>query len=105
MSVRDDLIAAKALIDTPEKWCKNKPAWNGQKCAEAAVATATAGHDYRPSLAALCKALPPAFMGAGNAVYAFTNGAISRFNDSPSTSHADIMALFDRAIAAAPVTP
>jgi hypothetical protein len=31
--------------------------------------------------------------------------AVGEFNDHPTTTHADIMALFDRAIAAQPVQP
>lgn len=86
MSLADDLRAAKALIDTPEKWAEdtlqnavlqaidlNPARWTA---ARVALLAAIPGH---PSLVA--------------------------FNYDPATTHADIMALFDRAIAAAEAKP
>lgn len=94
MSVKEDLIAAKALIDTPEKWTKNYfRTDDGCYCAVGAIDAAT-----RPdptfdrgdrAHAALLAALPEGAL------------SITGFNDRRSTVHADIMALFDRAIAAA----
>jgi hypothetical protein len=82
MSLKDDLIAAKKLIDTPEKWAEdtlpkaviqaidlNPARWTA---ARVALLAAIPGH---PSLVA--------------------------FNYDPATTHADVMALFDRAIEAA----
>lgn len=95
-TVKDNLIAAKALIDTPEKWGKE---------------------DYEPRPGCFCLAgalaktfdLPaePATCESGpeyRALYAQVprgpwTGPVN-FNDHPDTTHADIMALFDRAIAA-----
>lgn len=72
MTVRDDLIAAKALIDTPEKWQEV----NG---IVVAVSLAVYGTKNR---AAVIRALRGARVPFGN------------------VSHADRMALFNRAIAA-----
>lgn len=90
MTLRDDLIKAKALIDTPEKWLQGALKRNGCFCAMGA------GLETRNDevLFALQHHLPnPAW------------DTIPGFNDAPTTTHADIMALFDRAIAAAGVSP
>jgi hypothetical protein len=98
MTVKDNLIAAKALIDTPEKWGRE---------------------DYTPRpgcfcvIGALCEAmkLSPATVEASSdeaRALALSlpegwekNGwYLPNFNDAKDTTHADIMALFDRAIAA-----
>lgn len=93
MSLKEDLIAAKALIDTPEKWTKNYfRTDNGCYCAVGAMDAAT-----RPD---------PTF-DRGDAAHAALRASlpegeksITGFNDRSSTTHADVMALFDRAIAA-----
>lgn len=95
MSTRDDLIAAKALIDTPEKWGKGMGRAPANLCALDTcerVCKQERGYAWarlESMVRALRGALPP---GREAAVY--------QFNDDPSTTHADIMALFDRAIAA-----
>lgn len=91
MSLKDDLIAAKALIDTPEKWRKGSFGWAGCYCAAGALRLVL-GQNFEVSEAwgALWGALPPGERG------------VVSFNDDPSTTHADIMALFNRAIEAAP---
>lgn len=90
-TVKENLIAAKALIDTPEKWGKEayspKP---GCFCALGAIA---AVHESDPEQyifvedRALCAALGVA-----------RTAQVAEFNDDPATTHADIMALFQRAI-------
>lgn len=99
MSAADQLRAAKALIDTPEKWTRGEYArdmfGSGVDCLSGeAVCFCTLGALGAVG-AANCdpiirKALEPVFAGS-----------VSMFNDSRTTTHADIMALFDRAIAAA----
>jgi len=98
MTIRDDLIAAKALIDTPEKWWKGPaigPA--GEMCAVRACEKAVG--------------LPPMGMhddpyGRAYEMFIALNGktprgfVVSTYNDMPDTAHADIMAVFDRAIKA-----
>jgi len=93
MGLKDDLIAAKALISTPDKWCKGID--SGKNCVMWAVGRATGtmtGNNNRWHEAehALRKALPGHYGGH----------PVVTFNDLPETTHADIMALFDRAIAA-----
>ena len=101
MSVKENLIAAKALIDTPEKWFKGEyESDNGCLCALGAVARAVCPKiDFDedkiglyPEDGALAEALPFDWPKEVN--------EIPDFNDAPETTHADIMALFDRAIAA-----
>ena len=91
-SVHENLIAAKALIDTPEKWIKEHYVLEGCRCASGAVRFVESGGDEFGPLgeahAAMRMVLPAGFP------------SIPDFNDHPDTTHADIMALFDRAIAA-----
>jgi|TARA_A100001391_G_C5082480_1_gene280241 hypothetical protein len=98
-ALRDDLVAAKALIDTPEKWGKGNGSFlfacvpSHQNCALTACCRVSidAGRedDYAPMYSALMASLPDGV----ETVWAF--------NDDRKTTHADVMALFDRAIAAA----
>jgi hypothetical protein len=76
-SVRENLIAARALIDTPEKW---------------AVLSITG---------AMSIAAPsPEAHGAITDAMTTPFRLLGYFERSRSTTHADMMALFDRAIAA-----
>jgi len=100
MSLKDDLIAAKALIDTPEKWFKGIYGNDaGCMCALGACRMQIYGSpfggqskdgtmvgDMNPLTKALVDVLP-----AGR-------WSVSDYNDAKSTTHADIMALFQRAI-------
>lgn len=96
------LTDAKALIDTPEKWTKgwfarsanNRRVRQGSNkacrwCVVGAVgvASGSSGSCAARALAALRECCSEDF--------------IADFNDDPATTHADIMALFDRAIARA----
>jgi hypothetical protein len=104
-ALRDDLIAAKALIDTPEKWRKDDHLHAGSCCAVVAVnrVSGTEGvwaDGARPSAmrAALFDHLPDEWREKPVFNIAIR---IGDFNDHPDTTHADVMALFDRAIASA----
>lgn len=91
MSVRENLIKAKALIADPEKWTKGAFEFRGCYCALGALGMVERGTPAGYSITAmrsLRKALPPHYY------------SVPTFNDKPSTTHADIMALFDRAIEA-----
>ena len=95
MTLKSDLIAAKALIDTPEKWMKGG-FWDEKRtcfCVAGALReTETKLGEFRRDMWRLViEALPE-----------WAAGYIPDFNDAPETTHADVMALFDRAIAAAP---
>lgn len=106
MALREDLIAAKALIDTPEKWAHQEPQrqhYGGAcLCAMDALDKAIETNDltYPNGLRlhqALEDALPVGFALQDGAL----DSPVAQFNDHPFTTHADIMALFDRAIASA----
>lgn len=98
-TLRDDLIAAKALIATPETWWRGDTRSYGPGCECAATACQAATHTVTGERVfamtrALEAAMPPSWTGYRS---------IIDFNDSPYTSHAEILATFDRAIAAAEV--
>ena len=101
MSVKEILIAAKALIDTPEKWLKGALSTGDDTCFCAMGALGHAGgfglvaSDKTPELASLLDSIPASF------VWVTDKHRLAAYNDDPATTHADIMALFDRAIAAA----
>lgn len=96
-SVKENLIAAKALIDTPEKWIKGELVSNGCYCSVGAIEqTVPFAPGECAEYAAIEAALPPEFEDDTSD----WNSVVAQFNDDPTTTHADIMALFDRAIAA-----
>lgn len=94
--VADALREARKLIDEPGKWCQGRLRdGNGRHCALAAT------HDV-PGVTgpmtirmhnALTRALPVEWR------------VLPYFNDNPATTWEDIMALYDRAIAAEDATP
>src|SRR6266853_5063736 len=96
------LIAARELIEKPEAWCKfelarmgSVPVWSGSEdatcfCALGAIVRLLGSATYgSPVEDALDSAVPGGFACA------------SDFNDAPTTTHADVLALYDRAIEAA----
>ncbi len=101
MTLHDDLVAAKALIADPAKWGKGSFALpDGCLCALGAVAKVCQFPPDRPWVGhpsdvrdCLTRALPG------------SHRVVVSFNDHPDTTHADIMALFDRAINASRVSP
>ena len=88
------LMEARKLIDTEEKWCKGeRQSVSGAMCIVGAILTVEVGDAHSNRLVA-----------GGNTI-----GAIQQitlpfqvvdFNDAPSTTHADVMAVFDKAIKA-----
>lgn len=95
MTVKENLIAARALIDTPEKWHKGSMQYNGCFCAMGAIGEALRETGYREwirqskEFKMVDRLVPDPFRD------------LPLYNDYSGTTHADIMALFDRAIAAA----
>lgn len=87
MSVRDNLIAARAVIENPDNWGKGAINNNGCRCALGALVEARAFHN--PEIETLVHALPEPWR------------SVARFKDAETTIHSDIIALFDRAIEAA----
>jgi len=98
------LVEARALVDTPQRWGK----WylegekGGPMCALGAL-TQVLGFAIRPGVypsldahaatAALIAALGKDLPTANRADIVWS------FNDDPSTTHVDVLAMFDRAIA------
>lgn len=108
MTVVDLLKRARALIATPKAWCQQKAAASLFRpgyiapsspdatsfCAMGALIKEGFGIDDRAWCAAsdfLQNAIP-----AGS-----RDSTIPRYNDTPGRTHAEILALFDRAIEAA----
>jgi hypothetical protein len=100
MKPSEILRAARAKIATPERWTKGQFArdatgyWVSYDnsdavgwCAEGAVYAVLLGHVKADDL----------FVFLDRA----SGGNTPFFNDAPSTTHADVMAMFDRAIALA----
>jgi len=104
MTLHDDLVAAKALIDTPEKWRKGPNFYVGKcHCAMTAAGEAIRdGGNWQDRAVAIRLAMVDALPEPFRSLNHFH---VIDFNDHPATTHADVMALFDRAIAAASVTP
>ena len=90
------LERARTLISNPDNWLKNS-LWNEDRtcfCAMGAISTA------RNALPGLKADTKPDMMAAEEALDARAPGAnYIRFNDLPTTTHADILRLFDEAIA------
>jgi hypothetical protein len=95
MSKRDGLIAAKALIRAKRNWRKDGNPDFKSCCAVVAVYRAVGDNAAYPLVLELAHALPlekrPYFD-------AHPVLLVGDYNDDPATKHADIMALFDRAI-------
>jgi len=89
MTLTDDLIAARALIDTPEKWIRGLFYDGGCYCILGALNHV---HACDGAFFAIHRALP-------------SGVTVPEFNDDPSTTHAHVLALFDRAIAASRTNP
>lgn len=98
-SVKENLIAAKTLIDTPEKWTKGGWRRSGCYCAIGALLEVKGLQGISGFAEAeeeqLRAALPEPFWG----------DVVENFNDDPNTTHEMIMQLFDRAIAAQDEAP
>lgn len=92
-SVKGVLIAARKMIENPENWGKGleRERGLGRHCAEVAIDRARYGS--REAKLALVKAITGAESDAVgcNIIY---------WNDAPDRTHAEVLAAFDRAIAA-----
>ena len=92
-TVADTLRRARALIDTPEKWCQNEHQIGHAYCVEAALNIVWRG-DVLGSIFDSC----PAWKLLQDAT-----GVQKLFdwNDAPERTHAEVLAAFDKAIALA----
>lgn len=101
MSPAEQLRAAKALIDTPEKWtqgCAARDAdglssgvCSGAVCWCAWGALAKFGNPF----------VSPGLINLMDGAVPDDSKSFITYNDLPTTTYADVMALFDRAIDAA----
>lgn len=104
MTLKTDLIAAKALIDTPEKWGRGEKSFvarTGPTCIAGACARTSGGWiggRYKTMWDALSAKLSAKKYPRE---YGQHGGDLVTFNDDPNTTHTQIMRLFDRAINAA----
>lgn len=100
--MKDVLITARGFIDTPEKWTKGLPAKDAE-------GFATSPHDAFAvcfcALGAIEKAARIVKKDHASQVCRFVGDVISKrlvdFNDNMNTTHADILEVFDKVIAAA----
>lgn len=83
------ILKARELLSDPAKWCKGAFVSNGAFCIAGAVGM-RAFKDEEPladkAVTRISGLLPPEF------------ASVSTFNDHPSTTHADVLALLDRAL-------
>lgn len=93
-SIKENLIAAKALIADPMNWGQGPD----RDCFCILDAADDVSGKYGDLFAAdlLGEFLPPGYEPDPSN----WNHPVAQFNDDPATTHADIMAVYDRAIAA-----
>lgn len=92
MTTLEQLRAARAVIDTPDKWGQRvSPRHFTGTCAINAVTFAERGCAERPIHAAWDALI--------RALGTRTVEGVFDWNDAPERTHADVMALYDRAIA------
>ena len=100
-TVKENLIAAKALIDTPEKWLKYDLRNEDRTCF-CAIGAIEMAAEYGPNNGDLFNSPEVIALASSLPRPSDTWTDVSFFNDRKSTKHPDIMALYDRAIAAQP---
>lgn len=96
MTTAETLREARALIDTPRKWTR-----------AADARTADGKHTWPSDPNAVCFCMAGALIRLGEIstpayralLRHVTGGTLMEFNDAPGTSHADVLAAFDAAIA------
>lgn len=105
------LRAARARIAEPEDWTRcaaarddlGEPTYpsSPQATCWCALGAAWAVSDIVDETYLLAYALPPEFRTRFGQTYTNPTPLVAVYNDHPLTTHADILALYDRAIAAA----
>ncbi len=94
MTTKEVLVAAKALIDTPDKWFgKGSRASGGKRCAWYAIADAS-GPSTVAAVTAFASVLPRSIQFQSSPI-----ATVIEFNDT--RTHKTVMKAFDRAIEAA----
>jgi hypothetical protein len=111
MKSSEILQAAKARINTPEKWAKGALARTKNShvvpttsrsaacfCSYGAIMVECGETDPEPALAWLWVAVSKRWSSAPNVTRWSSATNIPRWNDSPDTTHADVMHVFSDAI-------
>lgn len=107
MTTREILIAARALIATPERWTQGDRARDAAGapidpcdpravcwCISGALEAADPSGSDMDGFIGAALALEKVIVGLGH------RAAIGDFNDAPERTHAEVLAAFDKAIAA-----
>jgi hypothetical protein len=98
MSLVEDLKAARGFIRLKRNWRKDGRGDLRGCCAVVAVKrTTNSSHRFQNAVYALRNALPESWEAGRERPFVL----VGEFNDDPTTTHADVLALFDRAIAKA----
>lgn len=91
--VLDTLVKARKRLANPKNWQKREGRLGEATCALGACYDASRQIDGRTRLGSTAVDLLQSFIPPG-----FIH--VPHYNDDPATTHADVLALFDRAIAA-----
>jgi hypothetical protein len=90
--LKDSIAGARALISTPASWCQGNPIIQGRRMTLLGALDRATTRNPRALIDAVREALPVGYRYAGG---------IIAFNNAPTTTHADVMGVFDRALDAA----
>lgn len=93
------LRKARALIDSPEKWCKVDFSQNDERfCIVGAIIRSVRIYDHNEAMRTIDRVTAPLKQAAGQTT-------LMCWNDAPERTHAEVMEAFDRAIILAGGTP
>lgn len=106
MSLASDLRAVRTVIDTPEKWTKGafgrtiegKTGGLSNSVCFCVLGAVRVALPNNGDLRAYCARIALKHSLSGSLPGKFKFSALDDFNDALSTTHADVMALFDVAI-------
>ena len=95
--VTQTILKARELLSDPDKWFKGSMTNRAHNafCVMGAIRVVTTGDALTWNRKTV---------EASNRVAGFVPGIVSAFNDDPNTTHADVLALLDRAALATPNT-
>lgn len=91
MTIKEQLIKAKELINTPEKWCQYSYSNNGQCCMSGALLKVGCRNTYHDSTYHLLQQV----IGIDGKM------SLAEWNDQSDREHSQVMEAFDKAIALA----
>ena len=100
MTTLEQLKAVKELIGTPERWTKGAAARNSRGDSTVPLAADACCWCVVGAVSIVDGCDVRAFDAVGTHLPPFALGSIHIYNDLPTTTHSDIMALLDRAIEA-----